>query len=514
MRRRRVGAHELITQVLDPGTWLSWDTPPNQPARMDARYAEQLREAAARSGTDESVVTGEGRLAGLRVAVVAGEFAFLAGSIGVASATRLVTAIERATDEGLPLLASPASGGTRMQEGTTAFVQMVRISAAVAAHRAAGLPYLVYLRAPTTGGVLASWGSLGHVTAAEPGALIGFLGPRVYQALHGEPFPEGVQVAENLRSQGVIDAVVPPARLRETAARVLSVLAAPRESLPDVPPLPVEPLADLPAWASIERSRRAGRPGVRSLLRHTAHDVVPLHGTSEGESDPGLLLALARFGSAPCVVLGQDRKRQRLYGPFGPAGLRTARRGMRLAAELGLPLVSVVDTAGAALTPQAEEGGLAGEIARCLAELATLPVPTLCLLLGQGAGGGALALLPADRVLCAQHSWLAPLAPEGASAIVHRSVDRAAEVAGAQGVSSRDLLAHGVVDRIVAERPDAADEPHAFLARLAQALEYELVGLLRSPAAARRATRLERFARLGRTPAADLGNSHYDGADF
>ena len=97
-----------------------------------------------------------------------------------------------------------------MQEGTLAFLQMVKISAAIAAHRAAGLPYVVYLRHPTTGGVLASWGSLGHVTAAEPGALIGFLGPRVYEALYGEPFPAGVQVAENLFEHGLVDAVVSP----------------------------------------------------------------------------------------------------------------------------------------------------------------------------------------------------------------------------------------------------------------------------------------------------------------
>jgi acetyl-CoA carboxylase carboxyl transferase subunit beta len=170
---------------------------------------------------------------------------------------------------------------------------------------------------------------------------------------------------------------------------------------------------------------------------------------------------------------------------------------MRLAADLGLPLVTVIDTAGAALSAEAEQGGLAGEIARCLAELVLLPAPTVCLLLGQGAGGGALALLPADRVLCAQHGWLSPLPPEGASAILHRSVERAAEVAQRQGVRSLDLLRNGIVDRIVAERPDAADEPEAFLARLRQVLEYELAELLRRDAHERLAARLDRYRRLG-----------------
>ena len=108
-----------------------------------------------------------------------------------------------------------------MQEGTPAFVQMVRITEAVAAHKAAGLPYLVYLRHPTTGGVMASWGSLGHVTVAEPGALIGFLGPRVYEALYGKPFPEGVQTAENLYAHGIIDAVLPPDEIAGILDRAL-----------------------------------------------------------------------------------------------------------------------------------------------------------------------------------------------------------------------------------------------------------------------------------------------------
>ena len=210
----RLGARELLEAVLDPGSWQSWDVAPEQVAPPGSPYAEELAAAAAKAGTDESLITGQGTLQGRRVAVVVGEFRFLAGSIGHAAAERLVLAVERATREGLPMIAAPASGGTRMQEGTSAFVAMVKISAAVTAHKEAGLPYLVYLRHPTTGGVLASWGSLGHVTVAEPGAMIGFLGPRVYEALYGAPFPQGVQVAENLYERGLVDAVLPVERAR------------------------------------------------------------------------------------------------------------------------------------------------------------------------------------------------------------------------------------------------------------------------------------------------------------
>jgi len=493
----RLGARDLLDTVLDAGSWQSWDTKPQQVAAPGSDYAVELVAAEIKAGTDEALITGQGTLQGRPVAVVVSEFRFLAGSIGHAAAERLVLAVERATCEGLPLIGAPASGGTRMQEGTSAFVGMVKIAAAVTTHKEAGLPYLVYLRHPTTGGVLASWGSLGHVTVAEPGALIGFLGPGVYEELYGAPFPEGVQVAENLYERGLVDAVLTVDALAEVANRALNVLMAPREGLPEIPELPRETLPDVPAWESITRSRRPERPGVRTLLKLGATDVVPLHGTGQGEQDRALLIALARFGGAPCVVLGQDRRHQTLERPLGPAGLREARRGMRMARELKLPLVSIIDTAGAALSKEAEEGGIAGEIARCLSELVMLDAPTLCVLLGQGTGGGALALMPADRVICAQHSWLSPLPPEGASAILYRNIDHAPELAASQGVRSVDLLRDGIVDRIVAEHPDAADEPAEFVARLSEVLAHELGVLLRADPADRLAARLTRYRQLG-----------------
>jgi acetyl-CoA carboxylase carboxyl transferase subunit beta len=236
---------------------------------------------------------------------------------------------------------------------------------------------------------------------------------------------------------------------------------------------------------------------VRALLKAAARDVTPLSGTAAGEMDPGVLVALARFGAAPCILLGQDRHRQRRHQPLGPAGLRAARRGVRIARELDLPLVTVIDTAGAALSREAEEGGLAGEIARCLVDLVTLPAPTLCLLLGEGAGGGALAFLPTDRLVAARHAWLSPLPPEAAAAVLHRTTDRAVEVAERQGIGAAALRSRRIVDRIVPELPDAADEGEAFLRRVGAVLEAELGALLRSTPSARYRERRRRYRTLG-----------------
>ena len=500
---------QVLDAVLDEGSFVSWDSPPLA-VPMSESYARELADARAATGLDESVQTGEGRVFGRRVAVVVCEFGFLGGSIGVAAAERITAAVQRATAERLPLLASPSSGGTRMQEGTVAFLQMVKIAAAVQLHKQAHLPYLVYLRNPTTGGVFASWGSLGHVTVAEPGALIGFLGPRVYQLLYGEPFPAGVQTAENLQRHGVVDAVVAVNELRQTLDRALTVIA----DAPEAPPLPqpAEVVADVPTWDSVLASRRPDRPGVRHLLEHGATDQVLLSGTGRGDAAT-MLLALARFTGQPAVVLGQQRVAGGLEARVGPASLREARRGMALAAELRLPLVLVIDTAGPALSAEAEQGGLAGQIARCLAELVTLDTPTVSVLLGQGSGGPALAMVPADRVLAALHGWLAPLPPEGASAIVFRDTDHAAELAAAQGIRSADLLQSGIVDAIVPEHPDAADEPVEFSRRLSRAIAAEVHVLRGMPDAERLDARLRRYRRIGlprypRSPSRHVNHAH------
>lgn len=508
----RISAAELRDLVLDEDSFVSWDSPTSTPlwAQSIENYSEELAGAREKSGVDESVVTGQGMLHGRKVCVVIGEFTFLAGSIGVAAASRVTEAIQRATAERLPVLAAPTSGGTRMQEGTVAFVQMIKIAASVAAHKAAGLPYLVYLRHPTTGGVFASWASLGHVTVAEPKALVGFLGPRVYETLYNEPFPEGVQVSENLAAKGVIDGIVENRHVRDRAHRALRVLCMDPPTPEELAPQTVEPhehdatgpnpivdpeIAIHDAWRSVEATRRPDRPGTKSFLSTAVSDLVPLSGTGQGEDSGPLSLCLGRIRGQAAVIVGQDRVVER-DRPMGPETLRTARRGMRLSRELGVPLVLLIDTRGADLSKDAEEGGLAGEIARSLADLVTLPSPTISVIIGQGTGGGALALLPADRVLCAENGWLSPLPPEGASAIVYRTPDRAADMARSQHISAPELLSHGIVDEIIAEKPDAADEPIAFCHRLAESIAEGLKHARRAPAHIRQSDRLRRYRML------------------
>ncbi|WP_329493967.1 carboxyl transferase domain-containing protein [Kitasatospora herbaricolor] len=522
--RAGLTARQFVGLLADPGSFDCWDEPVGHPA-ADPAYRASLARARERTGLDEAVTTGRVLLAGRPVALVASEFGFLGGSIGVATAERITRAVERATAEGLPLIALPVSGGTRMQEGSAAFLCMLRVTAAVQAHQAAGLPYLTYLRSPTMGGVFASWGTLGHLVLAEPGARLGFLGPRVYEELRGVPLPDGVQSAETLAGRGLVDAVVAPSELRDVLRRLLSLLcdrpAGPRpngrpatrvrpEPVPDAPatggpadPAPDSPMPDSPApdaWDAVQRSRDPRRPGARELLRYAATRPVVLESPA-GPHGPqrALVRALAEFGGRPALVVGQQRRTGRQELPFTAADLRAVRRTAQQAEQLGLPLVTVVDTAGAELSAQAELDGVAVEIAHCLTTLLALRTPVLAVLLGQGSGGGALALLPADRVIAARHAWLAPLPPEGASAIVHRDGEHAAELARAQGIGAHDLAAVGLVDRVIPELPDAAEESEAFCVRVGQAVGAALAELAAVPAADLAAGRRLRHRRLGDT---------------
>lgn len=490
----------IVAELVDDGSVEAWLGEPivDDPMGFTDRlpYTDRLARAREEAAGDESVWTGRATVDGIACVVVASDFDFLAGTMGIAAGSRLCRAFDRAIAEGLPVIGLPASGGTRMQEGTPAFVQMAAVAAAVQRLRDARLPYLVYLRHPTTGGVLASWGSLGHITFAEPGALIGLTGPRVIAALTGRSLPDGVQTAENLHAHGLLDGVVARDDLRDVLATALAVLAPPAPQPPDAPILHLPEDADVDPWVAVERSRRVDRPGVRQLFDACVTEVTALSGDGVGGRDEGCIAAVARIHGIPAVVVAADRPPGERGASLTAAGYRTVRRAMSLADELDLPLVTIIDTAGADMSVRSEEEGLAAEVARCLATLSALRVPTLSLLFGEGTGGGAVALLPADRVIACEHAWLAPIAPEGASEILHRTTDRAEELAGAQAIASTDLRRLGIVDVVVPDRPGPGEEGSAFADRVAATAVALLSEIASQDPGSRSAARSQRWLRV------------------
>jgi acetyl-CoA carboxylase carboxyl transferase subunit beta len=394
------------------------------------RYADQL----ARAGGRESVVTG--RTAAY--ALVEGCFDVLGGSMGAVHGERVVRAFDRAASLRLPVVVVSTSGGARMQEGMVSLIQMARTASASRRHAAAGLLQLGVYRAPTTGGVFASYASLVDARCASPGATVGFAGPRVVEQTLGAPLPDGSHTAESAFAAGLVDAALglrdaplpPPPRLgdRPGHGRPITQSRDVRAS----------------AWDEVLAARAPSRPTGIDWAARLCASWTELHST-----DPTVRAGLATFEGQRVVVVASDR-----YAADGrptPAGFRLAQRAFGLAARLALPVVTFVDTPGAHPGAQSEADGVAGEIARTFGAMATLPVPSVSVCVGEGGSGGALAMAYADRLLIQEHAIFSVIAPEGAAAILERDAGKAPVLADRLKLTSSDLLQLGIVDAIAPE---------------------------------------------------------------
>ncbi len=378
----------------------------------------------------ESVIAGTAAIADQPVVLIASDFDFHGGTMSVAAGEIIARALERAAERQVPAIAILASGGVRIQEGMPALLQMAKTVQAVQdLQQRVHQPFVVVLTNPVTGGVYASFVSLADILLAEPGALIGFAGPRVAQAATGQPLPADSHHAESALKNGMIDAIVRRDKLREVLARLTS---------------PHSPQPTLPSPAF-----REGREDIVSML---FSDFVELHGDRVQGDDPKIVGGIARFEDQPVVVIAQQRARdeQPELGA-GPAGYRKAERLIALAARLNLPLITFVDTPGADPGYESERGGIAGAIARCLAALLAVPVPTIAVIMGDGTSGGAIALAAADRVLMREHATYAVIAPEGASAILYGNTSHAEEMIKRLGLTAGDLLPRGIIDAVICE---------------------------------------------------------------
>ncbi len=221
----RLGAAARFPHLFDDGIYQDLPPPetPFDPLRFrdEKRYADRLKDARRKTGALDSVIAAEGRIADRAAVAFGHNFEFMGGSLGVGAGEAIVAAALRAHETNAALIGFTAAGGARMQEGAFALMQMPRTVIAVQTLRDAGLPYIVVLTDPTTGGVTASYAMLGDVHLAEPGALIGFAGPRVIEQTIGEKLPEGFQRAEYLYEHGMVDAVVQRHELRAVIARIL-----------------------------------------------------------------------------------------------------------------------------------------------------------------------------------------------------------------------------------------------------------------------------------------------------
>jgi acetyl-CoA carboxylase carboxyl transferase beta subunit/acetyl-CoA carboxylase carboxyl transferase alpha subunit len=469
-------------------------------------YRERLVALKAETGEADALVSGFARLQGHEVAIAALDFGFLGGSMGVVVGEKLVRIAERARERGVPLISISASGGARMQEGMLSLLQMAKTSAAVQRLRDSGGAYISILAHPTTGGVFASFANLGDIILAEPGALIGFAGPRVAEQIIGRKLPEGSHTAEFLYAHGMVDAIIDRREQRNFLARCLAILTAPRSGFqrrghafrsrrngPEVP-----------AWDVVQRARGARRLTSGDYVERMLGEFIELHGDRSSGDDPAIVAGIGTLDGKAIAIIAlerghlEDRERRHDGRPY-PEGYRKARRIMELAERLHLPLITLIDTPGAYPGVESEARGLASELAGSLARMSTLRTPIVSAVIGEGGSGGALALAVADRVLMLDGAIYSVIAPEGAAAILYRDAARAPEISSKLKLTARELKRLNVVDEIVPE-PDAGTDadPDAAAALLAESIMNALAQLQRKRIARVVRERYNRYQSIGR----------------
>ena len=317
----RVKIHNRIRMVADPHTFEPWfsDTPVRNPLDFQG-YEEKLAQAREKTGLDEAVTVGRCKVFGESIMLGICDSRFLMASMGQAVGEKITSAIERATEEGLPVFLFCCSGGARMQEGIISLMQMAKTSAAIQRHGQAGLLYATVLTDPTTGGVTASFAMLGDVIMAEPGALIGFAGPRVIRQTIGQELPEGFQTAEFLVEHGIIDGVVKREDLKKTIYFLVKAHQCREgqyaEFLPgtDFHFVPSEILREQAAkgspkdaWDKVKAVRKMERPQACDYMEYIFDQFVEAHGDRAFRDDPAIIGGIGFLAGQPVTVIAEHK---------------------------------------------------------------------------------------------------------------------------------------------------------------------------------------------------------------
>ena len=467
----RVRAKNRIKMVADAGSFENWfeEEKTGNPLNFP-EYEEKVAATQEKTGLSEGVTIGECTVYGQKTVLGVIDARFMMGSMGHVVGEKITRAMEDATEKKLPVILFCCSGGARMQEGIVSLMQMAKTSAAVKRHSDAGLLYVPVLTDPTTGGVTASFAMLGDIILAEPKALIGFAGPRVIEQTIGQKLPEGFQRAEFQLEHGFVDAIVKRDELKMTLYRILK-MHEPRTGYANFDPLreddnyePTELMKErnvkakpMNAWDKVTAARQMKRLASVDYIDTIFDEFMEMHGDRYFRDDPAIVGGFAYLDGQPVTVIGVHKGKDlkdcayRNYGMPSPEGYRQAIRLMKQAEKFNRPIITFVNTSGAYPGKEAEENGQGEAIARNLYEMSGIKVPILCLMIGEGGSGGALALAVGNDVWLMENATSSILSPEGFASILWKDGKRAKEAAEVMKITAQDLKELQVVDDIIPE---------------------------------------------------------------
>lgn len=494
----RMSAKKRIELITDESTFLEFDLniDNTNPLEMED-YVKKIAILREKTKVSEAVICGTGKINGLDSVICVMESKFLMGSMGSVVGEKITYSIEKAIELELPLIIVCVSGGARMQEGVISLMQMAKTTAALTKLHEKGLLYISLLTDPTYGGVTASFASLGDVILAEPGAMIGFAGPRVIEQTIGQSLPDGFQTSEFLLEQGFIDKIVERSNLKETLYNIIKFHKNSNEYKEKIidsdkktdsnkiiesnektelfkkvelsnkieknENILINNQNDLTAWERVEIARSPKRKTALEYINTIFDEFIELHGDRSFKDDKAIVCGLAKIGNRNFTVIGEQKGRnvkeniERNFGMPNPESYRKAIRFMNQAEKFNRPVITFIDTKGAYPGLGAEERGQGEAIARSMFEMAKLKVPIIAIVIGEGSSGGALAIGVGNKVLMLENSIYSILSPEGYASILWKDSSRAKEAAEKMKLTAYDLLELQVIDKIITESSNIKD---------------------------------------------------------
>ena len=487
----RVHAYRRIEMLTDVGTFEEWnkEMPFSNPLDFP-NYEKKVEAAREKSGLNEAIVIGKAKIDGNPAVVGVCDARFIMSSMGHVVGEKITEAVERATKEKLPVILFACSGGARMQEGIVSLMQMAKTSAALKRHHEAGQLFISVLTDPTTGGVTASFAMLGDIIIAEPGALIGFAGPRVIEQTIGQKLPEGFQRAEFLLEHGFVDMILPRKDQKHVIGQILYMhrkhdMVVEKDAVKADTAVNVSEArqkkenTEKSAWDTVLLSRKADRPTALDYINAVFDEFIEFHGDRCFKDDGAIVGGIAMFHGMPVTVIGQQKGKntkdniRRNFGMPSPDGYRKALRLMKQAETFGRPIICFVDTPGAFCGLEAEERGQGEAIAKNLFEMSSLKVPVLSIVIGEGGSGGALAMAVANEVWMMENAIYSILSPEGFASILYKDSKKAPEAARVMKVTAADLKELGLIERIIPEEEPANTDT---LYRIAGYMDRSIIG--------------------------------------
>ena len=461
----RMPSENRILDIIDEGSFVELFTDVLDKNPIDfPGYSEKKEIIKKETYLEEAVITGKASIGHIEVMLGVCDTRYLMGSMGYIVGEKITKLFENATKAQLPVIMINCSGGARMQEGIISLMQMAKTVDSVKQHSDAGLLYISVLTDPTTGGVAASFAMLGDVILAEPNSLIGFAGPRVIEQTTKQKLPVGFQTSEFLYEHGFLDMIVIRRELKERIYEILKAHQKPKVIERKRKTISACTFCDYKdSWKKVQLSRKIDRPTTVDYITHVFERFIEFHGDGETGEDQAIIGGIAFLDNIPVTVIGHQKGKtteERIIRNFGmahPEGYRKAIRLMKEAEKFRRPIITFIDTPGAACGVEAEKRGEASAIAKCIYEMFNLKVPILSILIGEGGSGGALGLAVANEVWAMENSTYSILSPEGFASILWKNEKRAKEAANLMKMTAKDLLDLGVIEKILPEGNEASE---------------------------------------------------------